>query len=556
MHHGVVQQEKLARLLGRYLESGDETAVEQLVEEVRPRLLTVARRIGSPQDAEDTVQTALIALIRKRELDAPVMPWLVTAVIRIAYRRKAAERRQVDLARRLAHGRDHPTPAAAAIGAERRELVRRDIARLPARYRDAIVLHYLEGLTALEIARLLGVPDATVRTRLRRGRQLLRGVLGPWIAYPLLAMPWFLTDSTYAACKTVLGGAMKLKTAAIVTAAIVTAGAGGLAVTASWRSAHERRAPDHREQAPDGGRAAHALAERAAHEVEHSVEKPPRVREPAGKAKIRVSPQAQELRDRIVRTGESVGGKTESEQLLALWRLGDDLGKSRDVVPTVLELLRVETDPEVLSWLAETIRGGDGALNHITDDEWIALMPVLLHGTPAARRRAVVGIHSSHMRAPPEEVKGALQRLLHAELDPDVLGCAVRGLLTYSETWTGVAEDVLAVYRRMPAGRRRREVAYVYQRLATLAMLHHHFEEARTEAERNDWAQAIEIKGEPLSSEDFRAVYTRTTEPGIRERLLQRTAPDDAGLMRELLATETDQALRAKIKSRLAAAER
>ena len=137
MHHGVVQQEKLARLLGQYLESGDETAVEQLVEEVRPRLLTVARRIGSPQDAEDTVQTALIALIRKRELDAPVMPWLVTAVIRIAYRRKAAERRQVDLARRLARGRDDPTPAAAAIGAERRELVRRDIARLPAKYRDA-----------------------------------------------------------------------------------------------------------------------------------------------------------------------------------------------------------------------------------------------------------------------------------------------------------------------------------------------------------------------------------------------------------------------------------
>ena len=49
---------------------------------------------------------------------------------------------------------------------------------LPEKYRRVIYLHYYEGYTAPEIARILGSKENTVYTQLTRGRALLRDVLG------------------------------------------------------------------------------------------------------------------------------------------------------------------------------------------------------------------------------------------------------------------------------------------------------------------------------------------------------------------------------------------
>ena len=43
-------------------------------------------------------------------------------------------------------------------------------------YRDILVLYYVEGFRAKEIAKVLGMKDATIRTRLRRGRENLMQV--------------------------------------------------------------------------------------------------------------------------------------------------------------------------------------------------------------------------------------------------------------------------------------------------------------------------------------------------------------------------------------------
>jgi RNA polymerase sigma-70 factor, ECF subfamily len=48
------------------------------------------------------------------------------------------------------------------------------IARLPQRHREAIVLHYLQGLDVKEVAALLDAPENTVKTWLFRGRARLR----------------------------------------------------------------------------------------------------------------------------------------------------------------------------------------------------------------------------------------------------------------------------------------------------------------------------------------------------------------------------------------------
>ena len=48
---------------------------------------------------------------------------------------------------------------------------------LPEKYGAVIYLHYYEGYSMKEIAKALGVPSATVGTRLARGRKLLREML-------------------------------------------------------------------------------------------------------------------------------------------------------------------------------------------------------------------------------------------------------------------------------------------------------------------------------------------------------------------------------------------
>lgn len=50
--------------------------------------------------------------------------------------------------------------------------------QLPAHYRSVIYLFYYEGYQAAEIGAILGVPTATVHTRLARGRARLKDILG------------------------------------------------------------------------------------------------------------------------------------------------------------------------------------------------------------------------------------------------------------------------------------------------------------------------------------------------------------------------------------------
>jgi RNA polymerase sigma factor (sigma-70 family) len=200
-------------------------AMEEIVRATRPRLLAVARRIGSRDDAEDSVQAAYHALLARPEAGTvAVLPWLMAAVVRIAYRRKALARREIRIAERLAR------PASPVEEASRREiaaLVRREVARLPARYRDPVVLFYLECLSVTEVGRLLDVPASTVTTQLQRARLLLRARLSPALLHSVMVVPWFLADCGKALAVPV-GGVMKAKTAILVVGIAAATGAVGL----------------------------------------------------------------------------------------------------------------------------------------------------------------------------------------------------------------------------------------------------------------------------------------------------------------------------------------
>ena len=76
-----------------------------------------------------------------------------------------------------------PSPFTVIQQAEMSECVDRYTADLPDRYKAVLLLHDADGLTAEEIARLLGLPLTTVKMRLHRARQRLKGSLNNACAF-------------------------------------------------------------------------------------------------------------------------------------------------------------------------------------------------------------------------------------------------------------------------------------------------------------------------------------------------------------------------------------
>lgn len=129
-------------------------------------------RLQNRADAEDVYQDVFLRLYGQRTEnwdEAHLRAWLIrTAVNRCA---DIGRQRQRKGALPLEEG----LAAAAPEGAPE---VWAAVAVLPEKLRVTVHLHYGEGYTAEEIAAMLRIPAVTVRTRLYRGRQKLRELLG------------------------------------------------------------------------------------------------------------------------------------------------------------------------------------------------------------------------------------------------------------------------------------------------------------------------------------------------------------------------------------------
>jgi RNA polymerase sigma factor (sigma-70 family) len=161
------------RLMGRFVERGDESAFEELFRRHAEMVMGVCRRIlGDADDADDAFQAVWLVLAHK----APVMrdrgavgAWLFGVARRTALyaRRERATRRDKEaLAPVRAEG---PAPG----GTELRAVVDEELARLPDRFRAVLVLCDLEGRTRCEASGALGIPEGTVASRLARARAVL-----------------------------------------------------------------------------------------------------------------------------------------------------------------------------------------------------------------------------------------------------------------------------------------------------------------------------------------------------------------------------------------------
>jgi RNA polymerase sigma-70 factor (ECF subfamily) len=82
---------------------------------------------------------------------------------------------------------DRESPSVVAAEREEQRILLRALLEIPIDLQIAIELHYWEEMTVVEIAGVLDVPTGTVKSRLRRGRTLLRDAIDRVAATPDLA---------------------------------------------------------------------------------------------------------------------------------------------------------------------------------------------------------------------------------------------------------------------------------------------------------------------------------------------------------------------------------
>jgi RNA polymerase sigma factor (sigma-70 family) len=163
-------------LLDRFLTGGEASAFEALLGRHAPMVLGVCQRVlGRCADTEDAFQATFLVLVRRAGSIVPrdrVGRWLYGVAHRVALEARARR------ARRWARERPIEEPA----GPERepdlerdeaRAVVDEEVMRLPERYREAVILCELRGLSRQEAAARLNVPEGTLSSRLAEARRRL-----------------------------------------------------------------------------------------------------------------------------------------------------------------------------------------------------------------------------------------------------------------------------------------------------------------------------------------------------------------------------------------------
>lgn len=160
--------------------AGEAGAFAQLVEKHQRLVFGVA--LSGARDAaaaEDVAQEAFVEawrdLPRLRD-PARVGSWIAGIARNLArsWHRHTARRSQRETTAIEAPQPAVPTPLDRALDRETQSLVRAALARIPAAYREALVLYYVKGRSVVEVATGLGISEDLARQRLSRGRRALR----------------------------------------------------------------------------------------------------------------------------------------------------------------------------------------------------------------------------------------------------------------------------------------------------------------------------------------------------------------------------------------------
>lgn len=166
----------------RIEESSATADFERIVEEHSSFVYNVAfRMMGNPQDAEDVAQEAFISAYRAFERfrgESKLTTWLYRITVNAALMRLRKEKKARTLTQ---YGFDDvivhdwsDAPYRAASDSELGDRLREGIGMLPDDLKAAVVLRDMEELSNAEAAEVIGISVPALKSRLHRGRVLLR----------------------------------------------------------------------------------------------------------------------------------------------------------------------------------------------------------------------------------------------------------------------------------------------------------------------------------------------------------------------------------------------
>ena len=243
--------------------AGDQAAYEPLVETYQGRIFAfVAGRIRNFSATEDIVQNAFVeAYMHLKSLKSPekFSGWLRGIALNLSNKWLQQKRPVVsiddtsrDITPEVSELPLPDLPDEALEKTETKEAVIAAIDTLPDIYREAVLLHYMEGLTYPEIAAFLDIPESTVTGRLQVARNRLRDELMPMVEDTLrekrptrqltrkvmAALPPLLyAVPTQASLLAKLKGTGMIKIMGIIGAGIAGTGLyfGGISAVLNWR---------------------------------------------------------------------------------------------------------------------------------------------------------------------------------------------------------------------------------------------------------------------------------------------------------------------------------
>jgi RNA polymerase sigma-70 factor (ECF subfamily) len=178
-------------------QSGDFEAFNALIEANKAKIYALAHKLaGSREDAEDIVQETFLKAIDNIDRfrgESSFGTWLYTIALNQA-RAQYAKAKQFDLkpvedylpaAHEHNHGQGHDQfklfdwddPHRILETSQLREIIDKEIAKLPYKYREAFVLRYVEELPVKEVARITRESEAATKSRILRARLALRDAL-------------------------------------------------------------------------------------------------------------------------------------------------------------------------------------------------------------------------------------------------------------------------------------------------------------------------------------------------------------------------------------------
>ncbi len=176
---------------------GSELAFRALVQRYRGRIMNLVSRFINDRDrAEEISQEVFLRVFRNRERyrkSGKFSTWIFTIAVNLTKNEIRSRVRHkgtfsLDALEEDTGGQGLPFPDANPLPDERmnageiRSKVAEALRKLPPRYREAVVLRDIEGLSYEEVGQILRIPGGTVRSRINRARLMLKERLRPHLS--------------------------------------------------------------------------------------------------------------------------------------------------------------------------------------------------------------------------------------------------------------------------------------------------------------------------------------------------------------------------------------